>query len=114
MLNYSSDILDAIDNLIKLTWPITREHLQQHGEAFDWSNSDQCMKIIEEVTEYNKEVLKTRTDKADWKALDQENLDILFAWLTLQHGTNQNKGIDKFAMLRVLKKFEERGWLKFK
>lgn len=112
MLNYSREILDAVDNLIKLTWPITRERLSKTN-IMEVSTVEQAFKIVEEVVEFTKEIYKGRTQRPDYEKMDHENLDILFAWLALQHVMNQNKGIDKFVMIGVLNKFQERGWLKF-
>ena len=111
-LDYWHEVTNTINKLIKLTYPITRDRMEKL--KIRNTSEDQLFHIIEEVIEYQQELLKAKYDKADWKAIDNENLDILFAWLALQHVINQNAGIDQHSIASVLIKFQERGWLNFK
>lgn len=111
-IDYWHEINDTIDKLIKLTYPITRDRLQKLKRL--GSVDEQVDHIIEECVEFKQELLKAKYEKVDWKSMDIENLDMLFAWLALQHVISTNSGINRFALARTLTKFHEKGWLNFK
>lgn len=110
-IDYWHDVTNSINHLVSITWAITRDKIQKEHGA--WTTEEQIFKIIEECIEYQKELMKAKYVKADWEKMDNENLDILFAWLSLQHITHENGGVDKFRVAESLKKFHKRGWLKF-
>lgn len=111
--DYNTELSITINKLIELTYPITLGRLKKH-KITNNTTEDQLFHIIEECVEFQQELYKTKYKKANWIAVDNENLDILFAWLALQHAVNNDRGIDKSKIFNSLKKFQERQWIKFK
>ena len=105
-LSYWKDLTKKVVDLIEITRPITTGAENKFGQ---WPMKGQYDHINSEVLEAYVEYVKS-TSEAD--EID-EDMDILMTILTLLHKKSYSGNEIKFSMSRLLKKFEEKGFINF-
>lgn len=105
-LAFWGDLTNSVSNLIQHTRPITTGAENLLGQ---WDMKKQYLHISEEIMEaYNEYVEGTNgEDEID------EDMDILMTVLTIFHKKSYSHQDIKFSMARIIKKYTERGFIKF-
>lgn len=102
-LSYWNEMWDCVEKLINITQPITTGAENKLG---DWPIKKQYDHIHSEVTEAFAEYYKNQSS-------EDEDMDILMTVLTLFHKKGYSHQDKKFSVARMIKKYKERGFLKF-
>ena len=105
-LDYWNDLTKKVIDLVELTRPVTTGAENKFGQ---WGMKKQYDHINSEVLEAYVEYVQS--DSADDEI--DEDMDILMTVLTLPHKKNYTPADIKFSMSRLLKKFMQRGFIKF-